>query len=151
MKSRLARPIPLIPSMNALLLMAVHSFTGVTGKITASGNVVGFVSGDLSLATATGKYVTLGGNAPTAHTRGLRSVSGTLKRAYGISDATLYTWFNTNAEFNIEFDADSAGTHTYTALTCVITDLSIEGLEAGSEGALMINASFEGLNWSRDA
>lgn len=131
--------------------MAVHAFTGVTGKITASGNVVGFVSGDLSLATATGKYVTLGGNTATANTRGLKSVSGTLKRAWGISDSTLYTWFNTDAEFDIAFDADDAGTHTYTAITCVLTDLSIEGLEAGSEGALMINASFEGLNWSRDA
>tara|TARA_R110002167_G_scaffold51627_8_gene149289 strand:+ start:1126 stop:1521 length:396 start_codon:yes stop_codon:yes gene_type:complete len=131
--------------------MAVHSFTGVTGKITASGTVVGFVSGDLSLTTATGKYVTLGGNTATAHTRGLKSVSGTLKRAWGISDSTLYTWFNTDAEIDIEFDADAVGTHTYTATTCVITDLSIEGLEAGSDGALMINASFEGLSWSRDA
>jgi hypothetical protein len=131
--------------------MAVHSFTGVTGKITASGNVVGFVSGDLTLATATGKYTTLGGNTATAHTRGLKAVSGTLKRAWGISDSTLYTWFNTDAEFDIEFDADSAGVHTYTASTCVLTDLSVEGLEAGSEGALMINASFEGLNWARDA
>jgi hypothetical protein len=131
--------------------MAVHSFTGVTGKITASGNVVGFVSGDLTLATATGKYTTLGGNTATAHTRGLKAVSGTLKRAWGISDSTLYTWFNTDAEFDIAFDSDSAGTHTYTAITCVLTDLSVEGLEAGSEGALMINASFEGLNWSRDA
>lgn len=131
--------------------MAVHAFTGVTGKITVSGNVVGFVSGDLSLATATGKYVTLGGNTATANTRGLKSVSGTLKRAWGISDGTLYTYFNTDAEFDIAFDADDAGTHTYTAITCVLTDLSIEGLEAGSEGALMINASFEGLNWSRDA
>lgn len=131
--------------------MAVHSFTGVTGKITASGNVVGFVSGDLTLGTATGKYTTLGGNVATAHTRGLKSVSGTLKRAWGISDSTLYTWFNTDAEFDIAFDADDNGTHTYTATTCVLTDLSVEGLEAGSEGALMINASFEGLNWSRDA
>ena len=32
--------------------MAVHAFTGVTGKITVSGSVVGFVSGDLSLAVA---------------------------------------------------------------------------------------------------
>jgi len=33
---------------------------------------------------------------------------------------------------------------------CVLTDLAIEGLEAGNEGALMINASFEGLTWARD-
>jgi len=131
--------------------MAVHAFTGVTGKITVSGSIVGFVSGDLSLATATGKYVTLGGNTATANTRGLKSVSGTLKSAWGITDNTLYTYFNTDAEFNIEFEATGSGsaTHKYSALTCVFTDMSIEGLEAGSEGALMINASFEGLNWSR--
>ena len=137
--------------------MAVHAFTGVTGKITVSGTIVGFVSGDLSLNTATGKYVTLGGNTATAHTRGLKSVSGTLKTAWGISDSTLYTYFNTDAEFDIEFEAandgatPAVGLHTYTASTCVFTDMSIEGLEAGAEGALMINASFEGLNWARGA
>ena len=131
--------------------MAVHSFTGVTGKITASGTLVGFVSGDVTLATATGKYTTLGGNTATAHTRGLKSVSGSLKRAWGISDELLATWFATDAEFDIEFDAEATGTDTYTASTCIITELSIEGLEAGSEGALMINASFEGLDWTRDA
>lgn len=137
--------------------MAVHAFTGVTGKITVSGSVVGFVSGDLSLATATGKYVTLGGNTATANTRGLKSVSGTLKYAWGITDSTLYTYFNTDAEFDITFEAANngasppVGLHKYTASTCVFTDMSIEGLEAGSEGALMINASFEGLNWARVA
>ena len=130
--------------------MAVHSFTGVTGKITASGTLIGFVSGDVSFSTATGKYTTLGGNVATAHTRGLKSVSGTLKRAWGISDELLNTWMTTDAEFDIEFDNESVGADTYTASTCIITELSIEGLEAGSEGALMINASFEGLDWSRD-
>ena len=125
--------------------MAVHAFTGVTGKITVSGTIVGFVSGDLSLNTATGKYVTLGGNTATAHTRGLKSVSGTLKTAWGISDSTLYTYFNTDGA------TPAVGLHTYTASTCVFTDMSIEGLEAGAEGALMINASFEGLNWARVA
>jgi len=131
--------------------MAVHAFTGVTGKITVSGTIVGWVSGDVTMATATGKYVALGGNTPTANTRGLKSVSGTLKKAWGLSDEVIYDWFENDTELLIAFDADSAGTHTYTASGCVLTDFALEGLEAGNEGALMINASFEGLSWSRDA
>ena len=131
--------------------MAVHSFTGVTGKITASGTLVGFVSGDVTLSIATGKHLTLGSNVATSHTRGLKSVSGTLKRAWGVSDELLNTWFTTNAEFDLEFDSDAAGSDTYTCANAIITELSIEGLEAGSEGALMINASFEALDWTRDA
>jgi len=131
--------------------MAVHSFTGVTGKITASGTLVGFVSGDVTLSIATGKHLTLGSNVATAHTRGLKSVSGTLKRAWGVSDELLNTYFTTDAEFDLEFDNDQAGNDTYTCTGAIITELSIEGLEAGSEGALMINASFEALDWTRDA
>lgn len=130
--------------------MAVHSFTGVTGKITVSGTIVGFVSGDFSLSATTGKYLQLGSNYATANTRGLRAASGSLKKAWGLSDDEIYDWFNNDTELAIAFDADDAGTHTYTVSGCVLTDLSIEGLEAGSEGALMINASFEGLTWSRD-
>ena len=136
--------------MISLDTMAVHSFTGVTGKITVSGSIVGFVSGDFTLSAATGKYVTLGSNYATANTRGLRAVSGSLSKAWGISDNELYDWFNNDTELAVAFDADSAGTHTYTVSGCVLTDLAIEGLEAGNEGALMINASFEGLTWSRD-
>lgn len=132
--------------------MTVHEFTGVTASITVSGSLTGFVSGDFSLAVATGKYVTLGSSYATSHTRGLRSASGSLKRAWGISDATLYTYFTGDSLFDITFDNDDgAGVHTYTISGCVLTDLSVEGIEAGSEGALMINASFEGLTWSRDA
>lgn len=130
--------------------MAVHSFTGVSGKITVSGSIVGFVSGDFSMTATTGKYITLGTNYNTAHTRGVRSVSGSLKKAWGVSDDELFDWFNNDTELDIEFDADAAGTHTYTVSGCVLTDLAIEGLEAGNEGALMINASFEGLTWARD-
>ena len=130
--------------------MAVHGFTGITGKITVSWSLDGWVSGDVTFAKATGKYVELGSNAPIANTRGLRSVSGTLKKAWGLSDDVIYDWFNNDTELNITFDADSAGTHTYSATSCVLTDLALEGLEAGNEGALMINASFEGLTWSRD-
>ena len=130
--------------------MALHSFTGVTGKITVSGTILGFVSGDFTMSAATGKYVTLGSNYATAHTRGLRAVSGSLSKAWGVSDVELYDWFNADTQLDIEFDNDAAGTHTYTVSGCVLTDLAIEGLEAGNEGALMINASFEGLTWSRD-
>jgi len=130
--------------------MAVHSFTGVSGKITVSGSIVGFVSGDFSMTATTGKYITLGTNYNTAHTRGVRTVSGSLKKAWGVSDDELFDWFNNDTELDIEFDADDAGTHTYTVSGCVLTDLAIEGLEAGNEGALMINASFEGLTWARD-
>lgn len=136
--------------------MAVHSFTGVTGTISAtdtSGSpttVTGFVSGDFTLAQATGKYVEVGSNTATSHTRGLKSVSGSLSKAWGISDDTLMDWFTNNQEFTISFDADALGTHTYTLSNCIITDLAIEGLEAGSEGALLINCSFEGLSYSRD-
>jgi len=130
--------------------MAVHSFTGVSGKITVSGSIVGFVSGDFSMTATTGKYITLGTNYNTAHTRGVRTVSGSLKKAWGVSDDELFDWFNNDTELDIEFDADDAGTHTYTVSGCVLTDLTIEGLEAGNEGALMINASFEGLTWARD-
>ena len=131
--------------------MAVHSYTGVTGKITASGTLVGFVSGDVTFSIATGKYLTLNSNVASGHTRGLKTVSGTLKRAWGISDDLLNTWLTTNAEFDLEFDNDGAtGADTYTASGCILTELSIEGLEAGSEGALMVNASWEGLDWTRD-
>ena len=130
--------------------MAIHSFTGVSGKITVSGSIVGFVSGDFTLATSTGKYITLGTNYNVAHTRGVRTATGSLKKAWGVSDNELFAWFNGNTELDIQFDADAAGTHTYTVSGCVLTDLAIEGLEAGNEGALMINASWEGLTWSRD-
>jgi len=137
--------------------MTVHSFSGVTAKITVSSSLVGFVSGDFSLAVATGRYTELNKNTSTSLTRGLRTVSGTLKKAWGLSDSTLYGYFNTNQMFDITFDNDgdgaggAAGANTYTLSGCMITDLAVEGVEAGAEAALMINASFEGLDWSRDA
>jgi len=131
--------------------MAVHSFTGVTGVVTVSGtghsNIAGWVSGDFTLAVATGKYIELGGNTATANTRGLRSCSGTLKGAYGIKDSTLEDWLDDNLEFTIKFEATTGG-RLYTMTGCVLTDLAVEGMEAGSENALMMNASFEGLNWT---
>ena len=132
--------------------MTVHQFTGVTAKITVSSSLVGFVSGDFTLAVATGRYNELNSNKSTALTRGLRTVSGTLKKAWGLSDSTLYTYFNTNQMFDIVFDNDgNTGANSYTLSGCMLTDMAVEGVEAGSEGALMINASFEGLDFSRDA
>tara|TARA_R110001592_G_scaffold70015_5_gene214773 strand:+ start:30685 stop:31080 length:396 start_codon:yes stop_codon:yes gene_type:complete len=131
--------------------MTVHSFTGITAKITVSSSLVGFVSGDFTLAQATGKYVELTSSTATSHTRGLKSVSGSLSRAWGIGDNTLFTYFADSEMFDITFDNDGAsGVNTYTLTGCVLTDLSVEGVEAGSEGALMINATFEGLSYSRD-
>lgn len=132
--------------------MPVHAYTGTTAKIVVNGSLEGFVSGDFSLSISTGKYVTIGNNYATNHTQGLRSASGSLKRAWGIDDNTLYGLFNAATVFDIVFDNDGAtGAHTYTLTNCVLTELSVEGIEAGSEGALMINASFEALTWSRDA
>ena len=130
--------------------MAVHAHTGVTGKITVSGSLVGFVSGDFTAARATGKYVTLGSNLPTVNTRGLQSVSGSLTKAWGIDDSELWTWFYNDTELVIEFDSENGGSNTYTVSGCVLTDLAIEGLEAGAEGALLVNATFEGLTIERD-
>mgnify|MGYP003667569042 FL=1 len=90
--------------------MTVHSFSGVTAKITVSSSLVGFVSGDFSLAVATGKYIELDQTAATSHTRGLRSGSGSLKLAWGITDTTLYTMFNAGDIFDITFDNDSPAT-----------------------------------------
>ena len=136
--------------------MTVHSFTGVTAKITVSSSLVGFVSGDFTLAIATGRYNELNKTTSTSLTRGLRTVSGTLKKAWGLSDSTLYTYFNTNQMFDITFDNDGDGAGGATGANIhskwlYAQDLVVEGVEAGSEGALMINASFEGLDFSRDA
>ena len=136
--------------------MSVHAFTGTSAVITMTPSggtaITAFVSGDFSLTAQTGKYVTLGSSYATAHTRGLFAVSGTLKRAWGIDDATLMTAFINNTMFELKFDNDGAlGVHTYTISNCILTDLSVEGIEAGAEGALMINASFEGLSFVRDA
>ena len=52
--------------------------------------------------------------------------------------------------FELEFDNDGVtGANKYTITDCIFTDLSVEGIEAGAEGALMINGSFEGLTFTR--
>lgn len=139
--------------------MALHSFTGVTGSIrtsgTTTGALVGYVQGDFTLAAATGKYVELGSAYATANTRGLKSASGSLSAAWGIKASDLQTMFTNDEEFEIRFAAagtqavgTTSGTQVFTLSNCVLTDLASEGLEAGAEGALLLNASFEALTWA---
>ena len=139
--------------------MALHEFTGVTGSIrtsgTSTGALVGYVQGDFTLAAATGKYVELGSSYATANTRGLKSASGSLTAAWGLKASDLHDMFTNDEEFEIRFAAagtQAAGTTTGTKVfklsNCVFTDLASEGLEAGGEGPLMINASFEALTWT---
>jgi len=139
--------------------MALHSFTGVTGSIRTSGSttgaIVGYVQGDFTLAAATGKYVELGSSYATANTRGLKSASGSLSAAWGLKATDLHTMFTNDEEFEIRFAAagtqavgTTSGTQVFTLSNCVFTDIASEGLEAGAEGALLLNASFEALTWS---
>ncbi len=139
--------------------MALHEFTGVTGSIRTSGSstaaVVGYVQGDFTLAAATGKYVELGSAYATANTRGLKSASGSLTAAWGIKATTLHTMFTNDEEFEIRFAAagtqaaaTTSGTQVFTLSNCVFTDLATEGMEAGGEGPLLLNASFEALTWA---
>tara|TARA_R100000152_G_C6781527_1_gene216203 strand:- start:5995 stop:6432 length:438 start_codon:yes stop_codon:yes gene_type:complete len=139
--------------------MALHSFTGVTASIRTSGAttgaLVGYVSGDFTLAAATGKYTELGSSYATANTRGLKSVTGSLSAAWGLKGEELQSMLTNDEEFEIRFAAagtqavaTTSGTEVFTLSNCVLTDLAIEGMEAGAEGPLLINASFEGLSWS---
>lgn len=139
--------------------MALHEFTGVTGSIrtsgTTTGALVGYVQGDFTLAAATGKYVELGSSYATANTRGLKSASGSLTAAWGIKASELHDMFTNDEEFEIRFAAagtqatgTTTGTKVFKLSNCVFTDLASEGLEAGGEGPLMINASFEALTWT---
>ena len=139
--------------------MALHSFTGVTGSIrtsgTTTGAIVGYVQGDFTLAAATGKYVELGSAYATANTRGLKSASGSLSAAWGLKATTLHAMFTNDEEFEIRFAAagtqavgTTSGTQVFTLSNCVFTDIASEGLEAGAEGALLLNASFEALTWT---
>ncbi len=139
--------------------MALHEFTGVTGSIrtsgTTTGALVGYVQGDFTLAAATGKYVELGSSYATANTRGLKSASGSITAAWGLKASDLQTMMTDDEEFTIKFAAagtqavgTTSGTQVFTLSNCVFTDLAVEGLEAGGEGPLMLNASFEALSWA---
>jgi hypothetical protein len=127
----------------------VHEMTGVTGTVKAnSGAIVGFVSADISVEKATGKYNELGTNLSVSHTRGLVSITGTLRKAWGITSGDIWDWFDQDSEYDIVFDAKNDTTLTITASSCILTSVSVEGFEAGSEEVLMLNAPFEGLAYS---
>lgn len=126
----------------------MHEMTGVTGTVKAnSGALIGFVSADISIEKATGKYNQLGSSVSTSHTRGLLSITGTIRKAWGITSGDFWTWFNDDAEYDIVFDAKDDAALTVTASSCVLTGVTIEGMEAGSEEALMLTAPFEGLGF----
>ena len=127
----------------------MHDYTGVTGTVKAnSGAILGFVSADISIEKATGKYNELCTNISQAHTRGVVSVTGTIRKACGITSGDIWTWFNDDEEYDIVFDAKDDTALTLTASSCCLTGVSVEGMEAGSEEALMLTAPFEGLGYS---
>lgn len=127
----------------------MHEYTGITGTVKAnSGALVGFVSADISLEKATGKYNELGSAVSKSHTRGVLSVSGTIRKAWGITSGDFWTWFNDDLEYDIVFDGKNDASLTLTASSCCLTGVSIEGMEADSEEALMLTAPFEGLGYS---
>jgi len=127
----------------------LHDYTGVTGTVKANaGAIIGFVSADISVEKATGKYNELGTNISQAHTRGLVSVTGTIRKAWGITSSDVWDWFNNDEEYDIVFDGKDDASLTLTASSCCLTGVTIEGMEAGSEEALMLTAPFEGLGYS---
>ena len=128
----------------------MHDYSGVTGRITVNSTIVGFVKADVSFEYVTGKYFTVGSEVGQ-HTRGPKKVSGTLTKAWGVDTEDLYNLFNNRTEFNIDFEASTDGSaEKYTASGCVLTGLKISE-EAGSEDALVIDAPFEGRDWSKTA
>ena len=127
----------------------MHDYTGVTGTVKANaGAVLGFVSADISVEKATGKYNELGTNVSVSHTRGLLSITGTIRKAWGITSGDIWDWFNNDEEYDIVFDGKGDSSLTLTASSCCLTGVSIEGMEAGSEEALILTAPFEGLGYS---
>ena len=126
-----------------------HAYTGVTGKIIVGGTIEGYVESDVSFEWDMGKYITQGNNVANDHTFGMKKVSGKLTKAWGTHyDATdyMYDWFNDKEEKNIVFDPGD-GTALYTASGCALKSLSIS-VSAGDAEPLMLEADFEGLDWS---
>jgi len=127
----------------------VHEYTGVTGTVKANaGAILGFVSADVSIEKATGKYNELGSQFSQSHTRGLVSVTGTIRKAWGITSGDIWDWFHNDEEHDIVFDGKNDSSLTMTASSCILTGVSIEGMEAGSEEALMLTCPFEGLAYN---
>lgn len=127
----------------------MHQMTGVTGTVKASGGtIVGFVSADITVETATGKYNQLGSKYSASHSRGLVSITGTIRKAWGVTSGALWSWYTNDQELDIVFDGKGDDTLKLTASSCCLTGISIEGMEAGSENALILTAPFEGLTYA---
>ncbi|MFA5216855.1 hypothetical protein [Sulfuricurvum sp.] len=123
-----------------------HAFTGVTGKITTGGSIEGYVEADFKLEYDMDKYIEQGSNVAIDHTFGMKKVTGKITKAWGITTGQLYDWFNNKEEKLIVFDPGD-GNNTYTCSGCSLKSLG-SSIKAGDKGALMLNADFEGLNWS---
>lgn len=127
--------------------MTAHEFTNCTGYVLTGGTISAYIQADFTLEKETGKYVTQGNDVATAHTRGMKRVSGHLQRAWAIDSDHIYAWLNDDEEKTVVFYPKNGGTQTYTCSGCVITNLR-SAVAAGGSDALLIDADFEGLDWS---
>jgi len=121
----------------------MHDYSGVTGKVTVSGTIVGWVKASFKFEYQSGDYIEIGSEIYD-HTKGPKKITGTLEKAWGIDTDDIYNLVNNRTEFNIEFEAvdGSSGVEKYVASGCLIT--GIEGdIEAGSDGALILNYPFK--------
>jgi hypothetical protein len=127
--------------------MAMHSYTNCTGYVYTGGTLAGYIQGDFTFEKETGKYVVQGTDVATAHTRGMRRVSGHVQRAWGMTSSHLYDWINDDEEKLVVFYPVAGSSLTYTASGCVLTNLR-GSITAGSADVLVLDADFEGLDWS---
>ena len=127
--------------------MAMHQYTNVTGYVYTGGTLDGYIQGDFTFEKETGKYVVQGTDVATAHTRGMRRVSGHVQRAWGMDSDHLYDWINDDEEKLVVFYPVAGSALTYTASGCVITNLR-GSITAGGADVLVLDADFEGLDWS---
>ena len=127
--------------------MAMHSYTNCTGYVYTGGTLDGYIQGDFTFEKETGKYVVQGTDVATAHTRGMRRVSGHVQRAWGMTSSHLYNWINDDEEKAVVFYPVSGSSLTYTASGCVLTNLR-GSITAGGADVLVLDADFEGLDWT---
>ena len=124
-----------------------HAFTGVTGKIVVAGSVEGYVNADFKLGFETDMYTEQGNNVGTDHTFGMKSVDGKITGAWGVKSASMYDWFDNQEYKNIVFYPNATLLKAYTCSGCILTDMG-SGIKAGDKGALMMDSTFKGLDWS---
>jgi hypothetical protein len=126
-----------------------HAYTGVTGKITVTGAIQGYVEADVTFERDMSDYIEQGSDVSIDHTFGKRKVSGKITKAWGIhfnASDYMYDWFNNEEEKDIVFNPGD-GTALYTASGCALKSLAIN-VSAGDAEPLMLEADFVGLNWS---